>query len=127
MVHSSRARPRPCGRVYSLEPLRLHYGAYAMELCQPDTQTGRLLRTLLHHRTCALQEQSSQVGVTTFADTEQLLLAASGVFPRDYPHPGGELSTLGEGPPFPMAAMTAVAVTGPMPGMATSRWQASFS
>jgi hypothetical protein len=26
-----------------------------------------------------------------------------------------------------MAAMTAVAVTGPIPGMATSRWQASFS
>src|SRR5229473_3539300 len=30
MVHSSRARPRPCGQVYSLKPLRPHYGAYAM-------------------------------------------------------------------------------------------------
>jgi hypothetical protein len=68
-----------------------------------------------------LHEKSSQIGVTTFADTEQLLLAAGGVFTRNYSHPGGELSTLA------MAAMTAVAVTGPIPGMATSRWQASFS
>jgi len=68
-----------------------------------------------------LHEKSSQIGVTTFADTEQLLLADGGVFPRNYSHPGGELSTLA------MAAMTAVAVTGPIPGMATSRWQASFS
>src|SRR5260370_532070 len=29
--------------------------------------------------------------------------------------------------PLPIAAMSAVAVTGPMPGMATSLWQASFS
>ena len=29
--------------------------------------------------------------------------------------------------PLPIAAMTAVAVTGPMPGIATSRRQASFS
>jgi hypothetical protein len=29
--------------------------------------------------------------------------------------------------PLPMAATTAVAVTGPMPGIFTSRWQASFS
>jgi hypothetical protein len=29
--------------------------------------------------------------------------------------------------PLPMAAISAVAVTGPMPGIATSRWQASFS
>src|SRR6266478_9277191 len=68
------------------------------ELCQPRTQTGRLLRALLQDRTCALHEQSSQIGVTTLADTEQLLLAAGGVFARNHPHPGGELSTLVEGP-----------------------------
>jgi len=34
---------------------------------------------------------------------------------------------LWKAPPLPIAAMSAVAVTGPMPGIATSRRQASFS
>src|SRR5260370_9052325 len=66
------------------------------ELCQPRTQTGRLLRALLQDRTCALHEQSSQVRVPTFADTEQLLLAAGGVFARNDPHPSCELPPLVE-------------------------------
>src|SRR5260370_8104388 len=67
------------------------------ELCQPRTQTGRLLRALLQNRTCALYEQSSQIRVTTFADAEQLLLAAGGVLARNDPHPSCELPSLMEG------------------------------
>jgi hypothetical protein len=71
------------------------------ELGQPHTQTGRLLGALLQDRACTLDEQSSQVGVPTFADTEQLLLATSGVLTWNYPHPGGELPPLMEGPSVP--------------------------
>src|ERR1700756_1279385 len=53
---------------------------------------------LLQDRTCALHEQFSQIGVTTLADTKQLLLAAGGVFARNQSHPGCELSPLVEGP-----------------------------
>jgi len=38
-----------------------------------------------YDRACALHEQSSQVRVPTFADTEQLLLATGGVFARNDP------------------------------------------
>src|ERR1700732_2189128 len=49
---------------------------------------------LLQDRACALHEQSSQVRVTTFADTEQLLLTASGMFARNDPQPSRELPPL---------------------------------
>ncbi len=44
-----------------------------------------------------MHEQSSQIGVPTFADAEQLLLAAGGVFARNQPYPGCELAALVEG------------------------------
>src|SRR5260370_36519224 len=56
-----------------------------------------MLRALLQDRTCALYEHSSQVRVTTFADPEQLLLAAGGVLARHDPHPSCELPSLMEG------------------------------
>src|SRR5258708_1813751 len=49
------------------------------------------------YSTCALHEQSSQVGVPPFADTEQLLLAACRVFARNQAYPRGELPLLVEG------------------------------
>src|ERR1035438_931088 len=58
------------------------------ELCQPNPQTGRLLFSKLQDRSCALDKESSQVGVSAFTDAEQLLLASGGAFPWDQPDTG---------------------------------------
>jgi hypothetical protein len=47
------------------------------KLCQPRTQTRRLLLSELQDCACALHKQPSQVGITTLADAEQCLFAAS--------------------------------------------------
>jgi len=52
------------------------------QLCQPRTQTRRLLLSKLQNRMCALYEQSSQIAVPAFADAEQFLFASGGVFAR---------------------------------------------
>jgi hypothetical protein len=121
MVPSWRARPRRCVPAYWLAPRRRHYGECGT-LVAPATRSGRKTASCVVARLRVhLYEQCSQVGVPTFADAEQLLLAAGRVFPWDHSHPGCELPTLVEGRPLPMAAMSAVAVTGPIPGIATSR------
>ena len=97
------------------------------ELGQPHTQTGGLFRALLQDGTGRLHQESSQVRVPPFANPQQLLLAASGVFARDDSQPRGKPSPLFESGSIAIAAMMAVVVTGPMPGIATSRRQASFS
>jgi len=88
-------------------------------LGQPRTQTGRLLRALLQDGTRPLHEKPSQVRVPTFANPEQLLLATGGIFARD--------DAFLKAAPLPIAAEIAVAVLGPIPGIATNRRQASFS
>src|SRR4030088_1494175 len=67
------------------------------KLCQPRTQTGRLLLSKLQNCACALHEQSSQIAVPAFADAKQFLFAFGGVFAPHQPHPGGELPTLTKG------------------------------
>src|SRR4029077_15197169 len=62
------------------------------ELGQPRTQTGRLFRALLQDGTGPLHQESSQVRVPPFANPQQLLLAASGVFARDDSEPRGKPS-----------------------------------
>jgi len=46
------------------------------QLAEPRTQARGLFRAVLQDCACALDEEFSQVGVPTFADPEQLLLAA---------------------------------------------------
>ena len=52
------------------------------QVCQPGTETGRLLLSKLQNCACALYEQSSQIAVPAFADAEQFLFASGGVFAR---------------------------------------------
>jgi len=47
---------------------------------QPATQTGRLLVAHLQDSASTLDEESSQIGVASFADAEQPLLTTGGVF-----------------------------------------------
>src|SRR6267154_1462825 len=64
---------------------------------QPRFQAGSLLALLLQDGTRTLHEYFSQIAVPPFTDSQQLLLAAGGVFSGNHPHPGCELSRLAEG------------------------------
>src|SRR3981081_3748399 len=58
---------------------------------------GRLLCALLQDGTSPMHEKLSQIGVPAFANPEQFLLPPGGMFSRDDPEPGGELSPLAKG------------------------------
>src|ERR1035441_4768141 len=66
------------------------------ELRQPCPQTGRLLLSELQNCTSTLYKQFSQVRVAAFADAEQFLLAAGGVFAWNQADPGSELPAFAE-------------------------------
>jgi len=55
----------------------------------------------LQDAACSLHEQSSQVGITALAYTEQLLLASGGVFAWNQSNPGCELPAPMEGRSIP--------------------------
>src|SRR3989441_10054831 len=48
-------------------------------------------RRRVQHRTCALHEQVSEIGIAALADVAEAGLAASGVLTRHQADPGGEL------------------------------------
>ena len=50
----------------------------------------------LHHGSCAMDEQGSQIGVPPLADAQQVLLAAAGVLPGHQPEPSRQLATIME-------------------------------
>ena len=97
------------------------------EIDQPRTQAGRLLGFLQQYGMRSLHEEFSQIFVPASGCSGQLLLASGGVLTRNHPHQAANPRPFLKAAPLPMAAMIAVAVTGPTPGMVTNRRQASFS
>src|SRR6516162_677355 len=85
-----------------------------------------VLRALLQHGTRPVHEEPSQVAVSPFADAQELLFAAGGAFAGTIPNQAANCRPLVKAAPLPIAAMTAVAVIDPTPGIANRRRQASF-
>ena len=107
--------------------MRASLFAKATAATLPRTQTGRLFRALLQDGTGPLHQESSQVRVPPFANPQQLLLAASGVFARDDSQPRGKPSPLFESGSIADRGDDGSRRHWSMPGIATSRRQASFS
>jgi hypothetical protein len=63
------------------------------ELRQPCAQAGCLFRPALHHRSGSLHEQHAQVLITPPRNPPQYVLAASGVFLRNYPQPYSKVTS----------------------------------
>jgi len=86
-----------------------------------------VLRALLQHGTRPVHEEPSQVAVSPFADAQELLFAAGGAFAGTIPNQAANCRPLVKAAPLPIAAMTAVAVIDPTPGIANRRRQTSLS
>jgi len=94
------------------------------KLFQPLAEARSLIGPTHHNGTRAMHKQSPEVGIATLAYSEKPLLECSfGTIPTQ----AENSRPLRKAAPLPIAVMSAVAVTGPMPGIAISRWQASFS
>src|SRR5579872_6638111 len=60
-------------------------------------QTGSLLVSLLHNAACTLNKQGSQVLIASLTDSQQFLFAPGGIFSRNDPHPGRQISPFSKG------------------------------
>jgi hypothetical protein len=72
-----------------------------------------------------MDKQGPQIGITSLAYPEQDLFTPTGVLTWNQSEPGSQLSAILKLLALPMVAISALAVTGPIPGILPIRWQLS--